>query len=158
MVFQVLPHPEVKKKLQEQSAQESFRETEAFLQVARARLAREPLLGACPQWLEEELRAALHRDACGLLARLFADRELFPDEAAARPLEKCYAGRPRTVHDRPAESFRESRKLARAGGGLPGFGFQDCRHFFISQAVMAGVDFMTIAKWVGHRDGNGVVE
>ena len=55
--------------------------------------------------------------------------------------------------DRPAESFRESRKLARAAAGLPGFGFHDCRHFFISHAVMAGIDFMTIAKWVGHRDG-----
>lgn len=59
----------------------------------------------------------------------------------------------RGEHDRPAESFRESRKLARAAAGLPSFGFHDCRHFFISQAVMAGVDFMTIAKWVGHRDG-----
>ena len=43
------------------------------------------------------MRAALQRDACGLLARLFADPELFPDEAAARPLEKCYPARRRTV-------------------------------------------------------------
>lgn len=55
--------------------------------------------------------------------------------------------------DRPAESFRESRKLARTAAALPEFGFHDCRHFFISHAVMSGVDFMTIAKWAGHRDG-----
>lgn len=55
--------------------------------------------------------------------------------------------------DRPVETFRESRKLARTAAELPGFGFHDCRHFFISHAVMAGVDYMTIAKWVGHRDG-----
>jgi hypothetical protein len=39
----------------------------------------------------------MQRDACGLLARLFADPALFPDEAAARPLEKCYPARRRLV-------------------------------------------------------------
>lgn len=33
------------------------------------------------------------------------------------------------------------------------FAFHDLRHFFISFAVMAGIDFMTIAGWVGHKDG-----
>jgi integrase len=33
------------------------------------------------------------------------------------------------------------------------FQFHDCRHHFISMCVMGGVDFMTIASWVGHRDG-----
>jgi integrase len=33
------------------------------------------------------------------------------------------------------------------------FGFHDCRHHFISYAVMSGIDFMTIARWVGHKDG-----
>jgi integrase len=33
------------------------------------------------------------------------------------------------------------------------FGFHDCRHHFISYSVMAGIDFMTIARWVGHKDG-----
>jgi len=31
--------------------------------------------------------------------------------------------------------------------------FQWFRHYFISQAVMAGVDYKTIATWVSHRDG-----
>lgn len=33
------------------------------------------------------------------------------------------------------------------------FGFHDCRHHFISYAVMSGIDYMTIARWVGHKDG-----
>jgi integrase len=31
--------------------------------------------------------------------------------------------------------------------------FHDLRHHFISYCVMSGIDFMTIAAWVGHRDG-----
>jgi hypothetical protein len=54
---------------------------------------RERGLGACPQWLEEELRQALHRDARGMLERFFSDPELFPDEEPSRPMEKCYARR-----------------------------------------------------------------
>ena len=55
--------------------------------------------------------------------------------------------------DRPAKTFRESLALARAAAGLPKFAFHDCRHFFISFCVMAGIDYMTIARWVGHQDG-----
>ena len=36
---------------------------------------------------------------------------------------------------------------------LQKFGFHDCRHHFISYAVMSGIDYMTIAQWVGHSDG-----
>ena len=36
---------------------------------------------------------------------------------------------------------------------LQKFGFHDCRHHLISYAVMSGIDFMTIARWVGHKDG-----
>jgi site-specific recombinase XerD len=32
-----------------------------------------------------------------------------------------------------------------------------CRHFFISMCVMSGIDFMTIAKWVGHQDGGVLI-
>jgi integrase len=55
--------------------------------------------------------------------------------------------------DIPAKSFMETLKLARDEAKLPKFGFHDCRHYFISHAVMAGIDYMTIAKWVGHKDG-----
>ena len=55
--------------------------------------------------------------------------------------------------DVPAKSFRESLDLVRERAKLSNFGFHDCRHHFISMAVMAGIDFMTIAAWVGHKDG-----
>ena len=51
----------------------------------------------------------------------------------------------------------DSKRLVAEDQVLPDklqrFGFHDCRHHFISYAVMSGVDFMTIARWVGHRDG-----
>ena len=60
----------------------------------------------------------------------------------------------RDVH---AKTFMESLRLARTAAGLPAFGFHDCRHFFISMCVMSGIDYMTIARWVGHRDGGVLI-
>ena len=40
---------------------------------------------------------------------------------------------------------------------LPKFGFHDLRHYFISTCVMSGIDFMTIARWVGHQDGGALI-
>jgi len=59
--------------------------------------------------------------------------------------------------DIPSKSLRESLRLARTAANLPRFGFHDCRHFFISMCVMCGIDFMTIAKWVGHQDGGVLI-
>jgi len=50
-------------------------------------------------------------------------------------------------------SFRESLELAREHARLRKVGFHDLRHHFISYCVMSGIDYMTIAKWVGHKDG-----
>jgi integrase len=52
-----------------------------------------------------------------------------------------------------AKSFRESLELARAHAKLRQVGFHDLRHHFISYCVMSGIDYMTIAKWAGHKDG-----
>jgi integrase len=52
-----------------------------------------------------------------------------------------------------AKTFRESLKLVRAHAKLPEVGFHDLRHRFCSFCVMAGIDFMTIAAWLGHKDG-----
>ena len=59
----------------------------------------------------------------------------------------------RGVNDRASKTFRESLKLTRKKANLLTFGFHDCRHFFISMCVMSGIDYMTIARWVGHQDG-----
>lgn len=56
-----------------------------------------------------------------------------------------------------ARSFRESLKLVRDHAKLPWVGFHDLRHMFASICVMAGVDFMTIAGWMGHKDGGILV-
>ena len=55
--------------------------------------------------------------------------------------------------DVPARSLRESLRLVRTHAKLPSVGFHDLRHLFCSFCVMAGIDFMTIAAWLGHKDG-----
>jgi integrase len=52
-----------------------------------------------------------------------------------------------------AKTLRESFKLVRRKAELPNVGFHDLRHLFCSFCVMAGIDFMTIAAWLGHKDG-----
>jgi integrase len=47
-------------------------------------------------------------------------------------------------------SLRATFEKVRSEAGLPNLHFHDTRHHFISECVMSGVDFMTIAKWVGH--------
>jgi integrase len=59
--------------------------------------------------------------------------------------------------DQHAKTFKETLNAAREKAAVPDFNFHDCRHFFISTCVMAGVDFMTIAKWVGHQDGGVLI-
>jgi integrase len=59
----------------------------------------------------------------------------------------------RGTRDEHARSFRESLKIARKPANLEWVGFHDLRHYFCSMCVMAGIDFMTIAAWAGHKDG-----
>ncbi len=63
----------------------------------------------------------------------------------------------RGTRDLNAHSFRESLKMARMAAELPKVGFHDLRHYFCSVCVMAGIDFMTIAAWLGHKDGGILV-
>ena len=59
--------------------------------------------------------------------------------------------------DAPTRSLKEALYKARALAGVDGFGYHDCRHYFISHAVMSGIDYMTIARWVGHKDGGVLI-
>ena len=63
----------------------------------------------------------------------------------------------RGPRDEHAKSFRESLKIARKAAALEWVGFHDLRHYFCSVCVMAGIDFMTIATWLGHKDGGILV-
>jgi integrase len=59
--------------------------------------------------------------------------------------------------DASSKSFQGSLVLVRERAKLPHFTFHDCRHHFISMAVMSRVDYMTIASWVGHQDGGVLI-
>jgi integrase len=56
-----------------------------------------------------------------------------------------------------ASCLRGSLLMARNDAALQHVRFHDCRHHFISYCVMSGIDFMTIAKWVGHKDGGMLI-
>ncbi|MEY4385008.1 MAG: hypothetical protein RLY20_291, partial [Verrucomicrobiota bacterium] len=87
------------------------------------------------------------------LAALLADMR----KRKAPDTEWLFPSPQRGEKDAPARTFRESLNLARTAAGLPKFGFHDLRHHFISYCVMSGVDFMTIASWVGHQDGGVLI-
>ncbi len=59
--------------------------------------------------------------------------------------------------DRPAKTLKQSFVAARENAGLTWVGFHDLRHYFASMAVMSGIDFKTIAEWLGHQDGGMLV-
>jgi integrase len=63
----------------------------------------------------------------------------------------------RGKRDIPARNFRQSLLYIRECAGVPWVGFHDLRHFFASTCIMAGVDFMTTARWLGHKDGGILV-
>jgi len=50
-------------------------------------------------------------------------------------------------------SFNTTIRKIRAKLQIPKFTNHLLRHYFISSCVMSGLDFLTIAKWVGHQDG-----
>lgn len=49
-----------------------------------------------------------------------------------------------------SDGFKRSFERARAAAGIPHFRSYGLRHYFISQAIMSGVDTFTVAKWAGH--------
>lgn len=63
----------------------------------------------------------------------------------------------RGKRDLRAKSLRQSFYLVRKAAKLDWVGFHDFRHYFASQCVMAGIDYMTISKWLGHQDGGILV-
>ena len=81
-------------------------------------------------------------------------------DMAARRAPDCswlFPSPQRGPRDEHAHTFRESLRLARAAAKLGWVGFHDLRHWFASFCVMAGLDFMTIAAWMGHKDGGILV-
>jgi len=82
---------------------------------------------------------------------------LFP---AMRSLLEILRDREAPNVSAPVISITTARKAictACKKAGLPHFHHHLFRHFFVSQAIEAGVDFKTIAAWVGHKDGGMLV-
>jgi integrase len=63
----------------------------------------------------------------------------------------------RAEKDYPAHDFSASLRLALSHAKIVNKNFHDLRHHFISYAVMSGVDFGTVASWVGHSDGGALL-
>ena len=84
---------------------------------------------------------------------------LLTDMLSRRPPDSSwlFPSPQRGIRDEHAKSFRESLKIARKAAELEWLGFHDLRHYFCSMCVMAGIDFMTIAAWMGHKDGGILV-
>lgn len=74
-----------------------------------------------------------------------------PDSAFMFPSPRRGEGDAHTV------TMNKVLTKARERAKVPDFTCHLCRHFFISMCVMSGIDFMTIAKWVGHQDGGVLI-
>ncbi len=64
----------------------------------------------------------------------------------------------RGSRDVPTRDLRGSMFIIREQVGLQWVGFHDLRHFFASYCVMSGLDFKTIAEWLGHESGTGLID
>lgn len=85
-------------------------------------------------------------------------KELLHEMSAARPPDSSFLfpSPHRGSKDINAKSLRNSFLLIRAKAGQR-VNLHDFRHFFASTCVMAGIDFMTISRWLGHSDGGILV-
>jgi integrase len=83
------------------------------------------------------------------------------EDMAARRTDDTWIFPSTRVNDKGEEShltnLHKTLVQVRVRAGLKKFTPHDCRHHFVSYAVMDGIDFMTIAKWVGHSDGGVLI-
>ncbi len=87
--------------------------------------------------LEEHLRDMCNRHA--------------PDSAFLFPSPR------RGARDEGTHTLNMVLRKVRTEAKMPDFTCHLCRHFFISFGVMSGIDYMTIARWVGHKDGGVLI-
>lgn len=57
----------------------------------------------------------------------------------------------------PIKNAKKALRAACKKAELPHFTHHHLRHFFCSNAIEAGIDFKTIAGWLGHKDGGLLV-
>jgi integrase len=64
---------------------------------------------------------------------------------------------PQTQRVIAVEGTREAIKKSCSAAKMPHFTHHTMRHYFVSNAIEAGIDFKVIAGWVGHKDGGVLV-
>jgi len=57
----------------------------------------------------------------------------------------------------PIKSAKKAMATASRKANLPYFMHHALRHYFVSNAIEAGIDFKAIAAWIGHKDGGVLV-
>jgi integrase len=67
--------------------------------------------------------------------------------ARAKPADKLFS-----INSALLQMHRACKRL-----GLPRYGHHSMRHFFCSNCLEAGVDFLTLSRWLGHSDGGVLV-
>ena len=96
---------------------------------------------------EVEFNPDLELHLRSMLARRAPDSEwLFPS--------------PRRGDNETHDHWQNPHKVwykCRALAQLPHVHLHDLRHYFASRCIMAGIDYMTIARWLGHLDGGILV-
>lgn len=82
---------------------------------------------------------------------------LFP--ALRELLESLEEGRDSQAANRVISIYDAKKAIDSAcrNAGLPHFSHHTMRHYFVSNAIERGIDFKTIAAWVGHKDGGILV-
>ena len=125
-------------------------EMEAHLKAMHTRRAQDSRwLFPSPQRGDRDDRAKTFREAL-LLTRAASGwvcgecNEVTFDQTAPKACPQCQSARLQLRQPALPEHLR-------------GIGFHDLRHHFISYAVMSGIDYMTIAAWVGHKDGGVLI-
>lgn len=87
--------------------------------------------------------------------RTFMESLRLTRKAAGAVCKKC--GQPTVGKEVGRCAHCRSKRLEQRPRLLPAelqrISFHDLRHHFASYAVMSGIDFMTIARWLGHKDG-----
>ena len=120
------------------------------------------------RWADVDFKREVVTIGSGGVSKNHRSRDVDFSPELAVLLKDMYTSRPpdsswvfpspqRGSKDIPAHTLRESLLRVRAAAGLPKVGFHDLRHFFASECVMAGIDFMTVASWLGHSDGGILV-
>ena len=111
------------------------------------------------RWIDVEFsRNRVHIGADGL-AKNGKSRYVEMSEALRVHLEAMHskAAQVDTLFNPGEYDDRTALNAARTQAGLDWVGFHDLRRHFVSQCVMSGIDFATIANWVGHQDGGALL-